>query len=479
MPINVGGGLLIADIPGAVRRGREDAFSQEQRGLERQDRQAALETRSRLADLVPQALSGDNNAIGQLFAADPDKGSKLLDFISAQKLAPIELQKAQLGLESSRLLNQQRQFQFQNERQNAPLKLQKARLELSDAQRDSLSKQREVLSQLLLPVINAPANQKAAIYGQQRLLAEQSGVDVSRVPQQFDENVVNGYVRSLQEVDDVLGQAAPGGIDQGTQTQQRGGDTDLGQSQLVNDVLTGAGLFANAITAADQITGSVGANKLFAGGGRLNPEQQEAQQRIRVFGQQMLPALANNPKLPVAEQERLLQLVPKTGAFVNPETEASKVKQLYGFIKDSMIPRFQAQLADSRVSAGDRSDLVQQLQQANAIIQEIERPSNVTQPQQQQPQGQQAGAPINSAYDPVVDYNYAIDQFNGDEGSLNEYLLGQKDYKALPPRLADAVGRLKQQQATGGQRNNPGGQPQQQAPQSGQVISAQEFLDNF
>ena len=63
----------------------------------------------------------------------------------------------------------------------------------------------------------------------------------------------------------------------------------------------------------------------FIPGAEFFPENERSRQELRILREEILIPLIKNPRFAIAEQKRLLKLVPDPDTFfANPETEAKK-----------------------------------------------------------------------------------------------------------------------------------------------------------
>lgn len=57
-------------------------------------------------------------------------------------------------------------------------------------------------------------------------------------------------------------------------------------------------------------------------------------QRIRLLREDMIKALAKNPRVPVNEQKRIIELLPETGVFESPEAAKAGLEEVARFLED-------------------------------------------------------------------------------------------------------------------------------------------------
>lgn len=93
------------------------------------------------------------------------------------------------------------------------------------------------------------------------------------------------------------------------------------------------------------LLGSTGIAALLPGG-QFGADQNAARQRLEIFNNQMSKALlgARSGEAGIKEQSKISSLLPSTGIFTNPATEAGKVVQLYGQLMEqnrALVSRLQ------------------------------------------------------------------------------------------------------------------------------------------
>lgn len=151
------------------------------------------------------------------------------------------------------------------------------------------------------------------------------------------------------------------------------------------------------------ILGSTGLAALIPGG-EFGADQNAARQRLDIFNEQMKKALLGGraSEAGVKEQSRVVSLLPSTGIFTNPQTEAGKVVQLYGALMEqnrALVQRLQRPEA----SGADFNRLRSMLDENETALKMLTDPAWATK-FTGQTVGGGAGAPAQPAGD-AVDFN--------------------------------------------------------------------------